>query len=124
MGWGRPFGVRFQCSLRHDVALARWHGDGQRNLDEYVAGLDPRDATSLFRIETVSVEEGQEGMITVRWETRPGRIYHLYFDETLGDLSGQPLFSVDGDGTMKVRQLATNGRNRLFCRITVELEER
>ena len=41
--------------------------DGQNNLAEYIAGLDPKNATSLFQIETLDTEDDPQGMMTVQF---------------------------------------------------------
>jgi len=47
--------------------------DGATNLAEYLAGTDPRDAASVFRIASVQIGEG----FTLRFESSPYRRYTL-----------------------------------------------
>ena len=54
-------------------------GDGASNLDEFLAGTDPTDASSVLR---VTVRSTVGGML-VRWNARPGSIYQL---QSSGDL--------------------------------------
>ena len=98
--------------------------DGQNNLAEYIAGLDPKNATSLFQIETLDTEDDPQGKMTVQWQTQPGRIYYLHITETLTDMSGPADYTIEGDGTVKIIQVPKNGRKALFCRLSVQMVER
>jgi len=97
--------------------------DGQNNLDEYVAGLDPSDPSSVFKIDFMTVEPAPNGKMTIKWASLPGRTYHLHVGTTLSDLSDPALFSVIGNGSTITRQIDKNGRKSMFCRISVELSE-
>ena len=99
-------------------------GDGQSNLEEYIAGLDPGDASSVFKVETSTVAGASDGMMTIQWQSQPGRVYHLHFGQTPADLSSPPLFTVSGDGSLLIRQVPKNGAKAMFCRISVEVAER
>ena len=105
-------------------AIADQDNDGQDNLAEYIAGLDPRDATSVFNLESLENETDPQGKMTVRWQTQPGRTYYLHITETLTDLSGPATYTVEGDGTIKSIQVPKNGRKGLFCRLSVKLTDR
>ncbi|NWK56939.1 hypothetical protein HW115_15050 [Verrucomicrobiaceae bacterium N1E253] len=98
--------------------------DGQDNLAEYIAGLNPRDASSVFKIETLESEDAPQGSMTVRWQSQPGRIYYLHITETLTDMSGPADYTVEGDGTLKTIQVPKSGRKALFCRVSVQMAER
>ena len=95
--------------------------DGQNNLAEYIAGLNPLDASSVFEINSASLDTAPQGVMTVEWQTKKGRTYHMYFNENVGQLNGTATFTVIGDGTMKSKEVSKSGRTRLFCRISVEM---
>jgi len=57
-------------------------GDGQSAREEYLAGTDPRAATSLLRLH-VEPSEPPTGPITLRFELQPGRVYVLERSSTL-----------------------------------------
>jgi hypothetical protein len=54
-------------------ALVDSDGDGATNLQEFLAGTDPNDASSVLRIQIVTAD--QERRIT--WNTQPGLLYQL-----------------------------------------------
>lgn len=98
-------------------------GDGQDNFSEYIAGLDPNDSSSVFKIESTDLEPEANGMMTIEWQSQPGRTYHVYFSETIGGLSGSPTYTVLGNGATISRSISKEGHSKLFCRISVELTE-
>ena len=106
------------------LASADQDSDGQDNLAEYIAGLNPRDASSVFKIETLETEDDPQGKMTVHWQTQPGRTYYLHVTETLTDMSGPADYTVEGDGTIKSIQVPKGGRKALFCRISVQITGR
>lgn len=55
-------------------------GDGFLNWQEYQAGTDPTDSTSLHRIENTGFSGGQ---FAVTCPTRPDRLYAIEFTDTL-----------------------------------------
>ncbi len=65
--WERAFGLAV-------TAVSDADGDGFRDLDEYYAGTDPRDAESLLRI--TAVERGGGG-IRLQWQSVWGKAYDI-----------------------------------------------
>ncbi len=55
-------------------------GDGQSNLAEFLAGTDPTDASSAFRIVSVALAEGD---VVVSFTSAADRHYHLLRSESL-----------------------------------------
>lgn len=96
-------------------------GDGQNNLSEYIAGLDPTNSASVFKIESTTLDPESNGMMSVEWQSQTGRTYHIYFSETVSGLSGTPTYTVVGNGAILSQAISKAGRTKLFCRISVEL---
>ena len=49
--------------------------DGADNFSEWIAGTDPNDSNTEFR---VSVDIGDDGSVTVKWPSAAGRLYQVY----------------------------------------------
>jgi hypothetical protein len=49
--------------------------DGAPNWQEYLAGTNPLDATSALRFSSVNVSIGTPSMVSLQWQTVPGRVY-------------------------------------------------
>ena len=72
-----------QGSTLQTVAEGDFDGDGFLNWEEYVAGTDPRDAASRFRVTRLTVENGKP---TIEWAPNlPNRAYTLQGKATLDD---------------------------------------
>lgn len=82
-------------------ATADHDGDGQRNLHEYLAGTNPRDASSRLAITSLVREAG--GGVTLTWSSVPGKFYRIQAGddldawETVESAPGVPLV-VEADG--------------------------
>jgi hypothetical protein len=73
-------------------------GDGLLTWQEYVAGCDPTNSGSLFRVDDASGSVG-DGFV-LEWDTSTGRLYSVWFNRSLDD-----------PWTNRVRQvLGTGGR--------------
>ncbi|MDA1006252.1 MAG: lamin tail domain-containing protein [Verrucomicrobia bacterium] len=55
--------------------------DGQNNKAEYLAGTDPQDPSSFFRIREIEVSPA--GNVILRWDTVPGRTYRVRYSPAL-----------------------------------------
>lgn len=97
-------------------------GDGQSNLDEYIANLDPTDPTSRFDVRRLAIEPGPSGpQLVVQWQSQPKRRYRVFYTENLAAWPATPAVEINGDGTLMAHTQPLDGRPRLFCRITVEV---
>jgi len=66
-------------------------GDGKTNLEEYLSGTDPNDATSFLKVKVVPVP-GASGQFKVLWDSIPDRSYSLLSSTSLGG-SWEPVLS-------------------------------
>jgi Tol biopolymer transport system component len=57
-------------------------GDGMSNLQEFLAGTDPTNPSSVLSLQVTSVTSG--GSITLSWPAVPGKIYSVQYTESLG----------------------------------------
>src|SRR6185503_9613825 len=60
-------------------------GDGQTDLQEFLAGTDPTNSGSIFRVLTVSPIGG--GSTRVMWNAAPNRSYRLEYKDDLNATS-------------------------------------
>jgi hypothetical protein len=103
----------FDPDLAEDAAEDA-DGDGMTNLEEYLAGTAPRDASSRF-VQSLAREGG---VPVIRFIARAGRGYTVLFSEDLGDwqrlsdVSPQP-----ADGEVSVADPAAAGESRRFYRV-------
>ena len=58
-------------------------GDGQNNLEEYIAGMDPTNATSAFTVRASNTPTGGEFILS--WDAVTGRVYSIYWQTNLPD---------------------------------------
>jgi fibronectin type 3 domain-containing protein len=64
-------------------------GDGMSDADELLAGSDPNDASSRFRLISVSPQNG--GAIAFEVSVNPSSYYRVYYRDSLNSGSWQPL---------------------------------
>lgn len=95
-------------------------GDGRSNLHEYIAGTDPFDPSSVFKVG--KTERTGSGLFRLRWESRPGIDYAV---ESAADLV-DPVWTVETDplpGTGGIMEWTDpeprTGGSRRFYRIRV-----
>jgi Tol biopolymer transport system component len=67
------------------LALDDADGDGMVNLQEYLAGTDPRIAASVLRLGISSVPSGNGLLLT--WPAVPGKSYKVQYKNSLTDAS-------------------------------------
>lgn len=76
-------------------------GDGASNLDEFLAGTNPRDAVSVLRMQMISTEQG----VFLSWNTQPGFVYQVQSESELTskwvDLGG-PRFAAGPSDSMLI----------------------
>jgi hypothetical protein len=75
-------------------ALLDLDGDGQSNAAEFLAGTDPRNGSSFFRIQ--AAEWSGDGTLLLRWNSVAGRSYRISYSP---DLENWFLFGETGEVT-------------------------
>lgn len=95
-------------------------GDGRTNYEEYLAGTDPKNATSRLTIKTFSPLPG--GGMSITWETITGKTYRIERSSSLSPNQWTSLQdNIQGDGTTKSFSDANPGNApRLFYRVAVK----
>ncbi len=114
-GWEVKYG--FNPADRTD-AIQDADGDGHTNLQEYLAGTDPRDPHSLLRIETFQVASN---LCRIRFSSAVGRLYRV---ERTSAFPGTNWLTVSENlvGTGKILEVfdpVTSGTTRQWYRICV-----
>ncbi len=61
-------------------------GDGQSNLQEYLAGTNPTNADSALRITYAARDEATPASMTLRWDSVPTRSYTIQSRASLSDM--------------------------------------
>ncbi len=69
-------------NLAADAATDK-DGDGESNLDEYLANTNPSDPSSRFRIVRLEELPSNPGFKRVVWASSPGIVYHVEMSDTL-----------------------------------------
>jgi len=64
-------------------------GDGMTNLQEFVAGTNPRDGSSILALQ--AVKSLTTGAVHLFWPAAPGVLYQVEFREALDDSPWRPL---------------------------------
>jgi hypothetical protein len=68
----------------HETNCYAWvdsDGDGQLNIDEYIAGMDPTSSNSYFRVR--SLDTLTNGGFVLNWDTVTGRVYSVNWNTNL-----------------------------------------
>ena len=76
--FGHPTGQAYDHSLASDDA----DGDGESNLQEYLAGTDPTDPNSVFRLWATAPVTNT---MTLTWFAVPGKDYQVQYTTNLND---------------------------------------
>jgi hypothetical protein len=102
-------------------ATSDFDGDGATDLNEYTSATNPRDATSFFKIVTVSYANGFT-QATVAFSTDPSRRYRLEISDALGialDVwsdSGLGAFAPEA-GAVTTKNFSWAGSAKKFIRV-------
>ena len=81
--FGHLTGQAYDLSRAQDDA----DGDGMSNLEEYLAGTNPTDPTSVFRLQITGEVSGSGAVLN--WTAMPGRGYQLEYKNELSDPAWQ-----------------------------------
>jgi hypothetical protein len=87
-------------------ALADFDGDGMNNLQEYLAGTEPNDASSVLRIEGVST--GLEGT-TLTFHAMSNRTYSVQFKSSLNEAAWLSLTNASARATNRMEAVTDSG---------------
>jgi hypothetical protein len=94
-------------------------GDGMTNLQEYLAGTDPRDAASALRL-AIAGAGSSNATATLTWRVSPGKHYELFFKNELTDLNwqnaGDNFYVVGTQGYFRLKP----GESSRYYRVAVE----
>ena len=99
--------------------LADSDGDGLINRDEFIAGMDPTNSDSCFRVRTF--DSPTNGMFVVSWDSVTGRVYRVDWNGNLPD-GFQPLETGIRHPQNSYTDSVHNAESQGFYRIGVELE--
>lgn len=110
-------------SITGAMAQADADGDGANNLTEYVAGTDPKNATSVFEVTQFSAPEPGGTGFVVSWNPMAGRVYNVSW--TYG-ISVIPFTDISGDLPHTINSFTDteerpNAQN--FYRVDVRMED-
>ena len=73
-------------------------GDGQTDLQEFLAGTDPANGSSILRVLTITRMRGGGGT-TVVWSGVVGRQYVVQFKESLGEMWSNASGAIEANST-------------------------
>jgi len=59
------------------------NGDGVNNLSAWIAGTDPTDKNSVFKLKSVSAKPNGDGGFTLEWHSVKGREYQVWRTDNL-----------------------------------------
>jgi T5SS/PEP-CTERM-associated repeat protein len=113
-GWEQAHGLD---PLNPDDAEADADGDGVNNLQEYLAGTNPTNATSCFKITSLTLTNGS---IRVRWSAVGGRHYVVQTNSDMGTgfSDASPVIAIPGAAEMVTNYLdpgaATNSKTHYY----------
>lgn len=60
---------------------ADFDNDGQTDHQEFIAGTDPRNDSSILRVMTIS--SMNSGLVTILWNSAPGKTYRIQYKDDL-----------------------------------------
>lgn len=90
-------------------------GDGQSNLDEYLAGTDPQSAASVFKITSFTRDPVAE-TVTIAWSVVAGKVYRVTSSGNLDSWTTRATRLAAADGTESV-EISAGGPPPRFFRV-------
>jgi hypothetical protein len=66
-----------------DLSRQSWEDedlDGWTNFEEFITGTSPMDSSSIFKVSTITLEDGR---IELRWPTSLYKYYQVYWTSSL-----------------------------------------
>jgi len=95
-------------------------GDGETNLQEYLAGTDPRDGQSCLKIESTTTGSGTPQTISIRFNAVADRTYTVQYRNSLAAASWLKLTNVPPplvSGMMDVAVPSATNYNARYYRV-------
>lgn len=103
-------------SLSAATANADPDGDGLSNLQEAMAGTNPKDSNSFFRLRSTLIPSAA----LLRWPSRVGKRYQMEASESLGFGDWQPQgIVVEGTGVEVLGVVPQQAQSSVVCRLRV-----
>ncbi len=94
-----------------------WDNDGKSDYDEWVAGTDPSDNTSIFQ-SWMEVED-VTGMLMIKWSAVPERSYSVYSSDVLTSNWTEVTSGIEPAGNEGSYSLGVQAGDKKFYRIKV-----
>lgn len=97
--------------------------DGDSNLAEYLAGTDPTNEDSRFRLDVKQLSPDENG-IELHWQTTSGRVYRLESKSSLLSKEWRVVQeALNGDGSIKRFQRLSDSKKQSFYRLSIQLPQ-
>ncbi|MGK0186236.1 MAG: hypothetical protein ACI9R3_002019, partial [Verrucomicrobiales bacterium] len=90
--------------------------DGASNLNEYLAGTDPRDTGSVFRISNFTYSR-ESGQIDIEWRCVVGRTYAIETSDDLQDWTIVPGSEITANEAKIAHRFSQQGNNETHYRV-------
>ncbi len=112
--------IKFFGSVTNPLAAdnADPDGDGQSNLQEYLAGTDPTSASS--RLQFTDVHPGSGHSVSLHWLSAPAKNYLLETAPSLGSTNWTSVGTYAGDGNLQESTQNNNSEKARFYRLRLQ----
>ena len=105
--WEQSHGLDYRSSQGDDGAAGDPDRDGLSNLQEYIAGTDPRSAASRLALDAIQIEGGD---VLLRFQTVAEKTYSVLYRETLAEGGWLTLEDLPAQAAPAVRTVIDHGR--------------